>query len=1105
MSDEESTTEIPAIPPQPPPSSAVSPQPRSPSNSIENSQEHPPSDSELAYWDRFGDLVRSALRFPERRTETPTLDHIGPFQVIEVLAQGGNGTVYLAQDPVLPRMVAVKVPRTDLLAVSGTRERFLQEAKLVAGLKHPQIVEIHQIGEWKGQPFLVFEYCDGGSLAKWLDTKHQELSPKTCAVICKLLAGAVQHAHCQGILHRDLNPRNVLLSTMLQGGNSSLTSEFPFVIKLSDFGLGTWLNANADAVETQTGAVVGTIPYMAPEQTCGNTKFLQPTVDVHALGVILFELLIGARPYWGETPLETLRMIQETPPPMPRRVRRSIPRDLETICLKCLEKSPRQRYQSAQLLVDDLDRFLSRRPILAHRSSVATRTMQWMTRHPLVAFMSALICLLCGLIGIGTSWYSARLASSIQAASELKSESLVYQDKVQSMAYAGQIRRAQELLDAGYHFAAGELLRAWIPTEDQPDRRNFEWYYLLQATGGKKTTFPRQPSPRHSIYCASISQDGTSLFLGTENSIEHWDVRKRSLTGTLALSDNNSSVRDIFPAKNGDLYFSRGGSSGIYHWSLNHHAEREPIRPPSEQLRYCSRILMTQNEEQLISLTSQLPPYHPPAILQSLERKTGRALWEQVLPHLHAFDIVIDHHLQRIVAIWGTKLLVFSVLGSPIQELALPEGSPQPLSLALSKNSERLAVALEDRGLLLYQKQSSGEWELDGELPMARKVPEEAPADREKSWFTIRHPLTFASDGNRLFSACDMELHLWNVTQRTELQALQQLPHPVRALKLLPDGNTVVWASAHDAGLWQPQSRLPSIAGHTKETWTVRFSPNGRLLATGSDDETIKIWDAQTCQELHTLRGHVATVTSLAFSPDSGRIASASLDGTIRVWDLDDITQSQTLRGHSGTVRCVDWSSDGRSLVSGDYNREGTSSVIVWDLQNLRPQRTWHDHELRIRAALFTKNNQDCVTVGEDMTAVLREVQSGKIKRTIRDREQIHSAVLIKNDQWLATGSRSGIVSIWELQTGKLIIELRGHAVSVRSLSVSPDGKLLASGSEDATVRVWDLASGECLLVLKGHAAPINSVAFSPSGEILLSGAHDGSVRLWYAPRKEAW
>ncbi len=1068
-----------------------------------DANESAPSDAELAHWDLFGHFVQSALRYQERSLEPVVVDYIGPFQVIEVLAQGGNGTVYLARDPALPRTVAVKVPRADLLSVAGTRERFLQEAKLVAGLKHPQIVEIHQIGEWNGQPFLVFEYCDGGSLSNWLATRHQTLSPQACAEICKLLASAVQHAHSQGILHRDLNPRNVLLSAVPQNNWSALQDEFPFVIKLSDFGLGTWLNPNPDAVETQTGAVVGTIPYMAPEQTSGTSKFLQPTVDVHALGVILFELLAGSRPYSGDTPLETLRMIQETAPPMLRRVRRNVPRDLETICLKCLEKSPRQRYQSAQHLAEDLDRFLSQRPILAHRASLTTRAVQWMTRHPLVAFMSALICLLCGLIGIGTAWYSARLAHSIRTASQLKSQSLEYQDKVQDMAYAGQIRRAQELLEAGYDFAAGELLRQWIPTAQQRDRRNFEWYYLNQATGGQRMILRRQPSSEDSIYCASVSPDGKSLYLGTESSIEQWDLRQRRLTQKLKLTDNHPSVRDIFAARNGDLYFSRGGLSGIYRWSKDHNAERGPLRPPVEETRYCNRVTMPLDEDQIISLTSHAPPFHPPTTVQSMDVKTGKVIWEMTPPNLHAFDLVVDNKSKRIVMIVGFQLLVLTSSGAIVQAMDVPGETSQPLSLALSKDCEKLVIALEDRGLLLCQKNGVGNWESAGELPIQRQVPVALPSDRAPYWFTLRNPIAFSSDNNRLFSACDTELHLWDVNRRSELQALKQLPNPVRALKLLPGGNTVAWASALEVGLWQPQARFPSLAGHARETWAVRFSPNGRLLATGSDDETIKIWDAHSGQELQTFRGHTATVSAVSFSPDSRQIASSGLDGTIRIWSLDQTSQpeSQTLRGHQGTVRCLDWSSDGQSLISGDYIRKGPSGVIVWDLKQLRPQQTWHDQRLRIRAALFLKNGRDCVTVSEDMTAILRDVQSGKIKRTIRDREQFHSAVLLNADRWLATGSRSGIVSIWELESGKLIRELRGHAVSVRALTVSPDGELIASGSEDTTVRVWDLASGECLLILKGHSAPVNSVAFSPSGAVLASGAHDGSVKMWHAPR----
>lgn len=1056
-----------------------------------------PSEDELAQWNDFGQFVRQALRAPSTDEDTAIPDRIGAFRVIRVLGRGGNATVYLALDPALPRLVAVKVPHWDLLRAAGTRARFLQEARLVAGLKHPHIVEIHQVGETNGKPFLVFEFCEGGSLAEWLAGRTEPLHPRTCAEIIKMLVGAVQHAHGQGILHRDLNPRNVLLVPDATLG-ASAPREFPFVVKLSDFGLGMLLDANPEAIHTQTGAVVGTLPYMAPEQTRGTSRFLQPTVDVHALGVMLFELLTRQRPYVGTSPVETLRLIQESAPPLPRRIRQNIPRDIETICLKCLEKSPSHRYSTAQLLADDLDRFLTHRPILAHRTSLATRTVHWLTRYPLAATLMGVICLLSGLIGVGSAWYSARLESSIQKTGELQSRSREYQDLIQDLAYAGQIRRAQELLDAGYDHAAGELLRNWIPRDQETDRRNFEWYYLVQASGGERIPLPRGADNDESLYSASPSPDGRFLYVGTEGVIEQWSVPSRSLVQRIQPPIGGGIVRDVLVDPAGDLIFTSDGVSGLFRWSMSANAERSPLCPDEPGDSHCNRVELSADGRFAASLVSQGSSFETPTSLRLHDLSTRRLVWQKTWADKRGFDLAFDHATRQIVFLTSEQLLVFNLAGAIVQESPIPiQGSPA-LSLAVSPNGRWLAVALDNHRLIVFRKNSERQWELAGELPIVRqdRRPDEAVA-----WSIERNPIAFSADNTRLFSARNAELHYWDVDRLLELQSLLNLPNSVRTLKLLSDGQTVAWGSSVEMGLWRPQARLPQIAGHSKETWSVCFSPDGRLMATGSDDETVKIWDVKTGTELHTLSGHVATVSAVAFSPDLRYVASGSLDCTIRIWDLLKPGEVKTLSGHPGTVRCLDWSRDGRLLISGDHIRNGTPTVIVWDVAEGRQLQHWTDHRNRLHETLFMKDGRRCVTVSEDTTATVRDVRTGHIELTLHDTQQLLSGVLLNDGRWLAAGTKYGIIRIWDLDSGKLVKDLRGHAVSVRSVAISPDGKVLASGSEDSTVRLWDPQSGECLLVLRGHQAPVNGVAFSPNGEILASGAHDGTVKLWHAPR----
>jgi hypothetical protein len=279
------------------------------------------------------------------------------------------GVVYKARQVRLNRLVALKMIRAGTMAGDDELTRFHREAEAVAALQHPNIVQIHEIGEAQGLPFIALEYIEGGSLADRL--RHTSLSCPQAAALVEALACAVQHAHERGVLHRDLKPANVLL---LSAPNSL------GIPKLTDFGLAKRLDGPDG--QTQTGAVVGTPSYMAPEQAAGNVRAVGPAADVWALGAILYELLTGRPPFQFATSMETVFEVLHHDPVPPRRLQPKVPRDLETICLKCLHKEPARRYASAQELADDLRRFQEWQPIRARRVGRLERGVRWLRRRP---------------------------------------------------------------------------------------------------------------------------------------------------------------------------------------------------------------------------------------------------------------------------------------------------------------------------------------------------------------------------------------------------------------------------------------------------------------------------------------------------------------------------------------------------------------------------------------------------------------------------------------------------------------------------------------------------------------------------------------------------
>ncbi len=384
--------------------------------------------------------------------------YFGDYELLTEIARGGMGVVYRARQNKLNRIVALKMILAGQFASQVEVQRFHTEAAAAAQLDHPGIVPVYEVGEHQGQHFFSMGFVEGSSLAARITSGP--LPPREAAGLLKLIAEAIAYAHSKGVIHRDLKPANVLLDK--QG-----------TPKVTDFGLAK--NMESESGLTRTGSVMGTPGYMPPEQAGGANEQVGPRSDVYSLGAMLYCLLTGRPPFQSANPLDTLLQVMTTEPVPPRQLNPQIPKDLETICVKCLQKDPSRRYESASALADDLGRYHRGEPIHARSISRSERTWRWCKRNPVVASLLAVsvTLLLVSLVSLKAEANQRKAALALAAKAQAAESKALTQESLANENLAKQVQQGKEASAALFSYGLAEydaahfvnsatiLTRAW--------------------------------------------------------------------------------------------------------------------------------------------------------------------------------------------------------------------------------------------------------------------------------------------------------------------------------------------------------------------------------------------------------------------------------------------------------------------------------------------------------------------------------------------------------------------------------------------------------------------------------------------------------------------
>jgi WD40 repeat protein/serine/threonine protein kinase len=1051
---------------------------------------------------------------PQRVTAPPP--RVQGYEILGVLGKGGMGVVYQAWQTRLNRPVALKMILAGNLASDIDRGRFRREAEAIASIDHPNIVRIYDIGEHETGngtccPYMVLELCTGGSLAGRLD--GTPLPGEQAARLLAELARGIHAAHQAGIVHRDLKPGNILLHPRDEGvrgqesgvrnqesgvrsqgsgvkgqgsgvrgqgteqegdGQGSLLTTdnclptpeegdlcADWIGKITDFGLARRQGPEDEDGPTRSQAVLGTPSYMPPEQAAGHTKHLGAQADIYSLGAILYECLTGRPPFKAATVMDTVLQVLHDEPVPPRRLNPAVAYDLETICLKCLEKDPRRRYAMALELARDLEHFLEQKPILARPVSLWERGVKWARRRPALAAMAACLMAVCVISFslVTWKWYEAEQArvaaewsagEAEQARLEAeRSEGEAVQARQKAEGSEGKARQEerkarQELARAETNSYFNQILLAdrerrlassegGTPTDHigqalgalekcKRDLRGWEWGYLFrQCQGG---ILSRQAHSK-AVSCLVWSAPCGLLASGDGD-------------GTVVFQDAAGQIVRTFQAHDGSVQ----------------------------------------------SLAVSPVPVTSPA--------GGGA--EFILAS--AGDNSAGHNVIRL---WSLKS------GRLLHEFPKQDGLVWDVTF--HPDGQELFSTCEDEFIRRWDVRTGklrGEWR-GAASRLAWGLAPGSPRGRGASWL-----LASAGYDNRVV--------VRDPTSGKELFVLRAHPEGLSALRFRPDGEQLATGGDRSAAVWnvRTQRLVHRLEDHREEpVLALAFGgTNGEWLVTGSEDRTLKIWDLNKGRVRHTLSGHTGAVTAVTVAEGlAGRkavIISGGADGQIKWWDARGDQTWRTFDDEGGIVRDLGFSADGQRLFSlgkvGQVKvRDLESGRILHELAGGTPASPAPLTALDVSPARKGPGLGRLAAADEELGVLVWDSAGRLLHRYTGHTGKINTVAFHPNGLLLASAGHDQKILLHDTTApdhpGQTSLS-SGHDGVIQSLAWGPVsgpwGTLLASGGEDKTVRLWSVqgtrATPRASLTCDSDILSLN---FRPDGLVLAVATLKGDVILY--------